>query len=92
MKINGTSGVKSIKDYNNNTEVFYKKKKIEKAEDSIQISTIGKNLTIYSVEEKFINSNDRVYKIKKQIEEGNYRIDSKSIAKKILESMKEKSL
>lgn len=82
----------------NNIDNIYKAQKldIEKTKtnnksDSIQISDLGKYLN--KVNTNKINSSeedvnmDKVNDIKKRIENGTYSVDSKDLAKKIIEKM-----
>ncbi len=53
---------------------------------------MGKSLTTYSLDDKFLNEKerlDRVNEIKDKIEKGTYKIDSKLVAKKLLNNIKE---
>ena len=82
----------------NNIDNIYKTKKLEventktnNKSDSIQISDLGKYLN--KVNTNKINSSeedvnmDKVNDIKKRIENGTYYVDSKALAKKIIEKM-----
>ena len=82
----------------NNIDNIYKSKKVESEKsktnnksDSIQISDFGKYLNKVNTEK--INSNeeninmDKVNDIKRRIENGTYSVDSKVLAKKIIEKM-----
>lgn len=82
----------------NNIDNIYKTKKLEiektktnNKSDSIQISDLGKYLN--KVNTNKINSSeedvnmDKVNDIKKRIENGTYTVDSKALAKKIIEKM-----
>ena len=82
----------------NNIDNIYKAQKLEiektktnNKSDSIQISDLGKYLN--KVNTNKINSSeedvnmDKVNDIKKRIENGTYSVDSKDLAKKIIEKM-----
>lgn len=82
----------------NNIDNIYKAQKLEiektktnNKSDSIQISDLGKYLN--KVNTNKINSSeedvnmDKVNDIKKRIENGTYTVDSKALAKKIIEKM-----
>ena len=82
----------------NNIDNIYKAQKLEiektktnNKSDSIQISDLGKYLN--KVNTNKINSSeedvnmDKVNDIKKRIENGTYSVDSKALAKKIIEKM-----
>lgn len=91
MKINGINNNNVINIYsrlNKNNSV----KRIKKVQDdSIQISSVGKSLSAYSIEEKFQASPKRLEEIRQKINNGTYNIDSKEIAKKMMELMKGKN-
>lgn len=77
----------------NNIENVYKTKKqgqepvANNKSDSIQISDLGKYLNEVSNNKDEINI-DKINDIKKRIENGTYSVDSKELAKKIIEKMK----
>lgn len=86
MKINGVNPSKVVNLYAQNKKNVDKKEQVSK-KDSIEISSLGKNLSTYSLDENFVNPKEKIEKLKNQVESGTYNIDSKSIAKKILENM-----
>ena len=77
----------------NNIDNIYKTKKLEvdktntnNKSDSVQISDLGKYLNKVNTNKEDINM-DKVNDIKKRIENGTYSVDSKVLAKKIIEKM-----
>lgn len=60
-----------------------KKEKI----DTVQISDLGKYLSEVNNKKEEVNI-EKVNELKKKIDNGTYRIDSKDIAKKIIEHMR----
>lgn len=77
----------------NNIDNIYKTKKLEvdktntnSKSDSVQISDLGKYLNKVNTNKEDINM-DKVNDIKKRIENGTYSVDSKVLAKKIIEKM-----
>ena len=77
----------------NNIDNIYKTKKLEvdktntnNKSDSVQISDLGKYLNKVNTNKEDINM-DKVNEIKKRIENGTYSVDSKVLAKKIIEKM-----
>lgn len=89
MNINSVGASKMVKIYGKNNSVAKNEKMKEKnSNDSIEISSVGKSLSCYSIDEKFTASSDRIEKIKEQIEKGTYKVDSKLIAKGILDHIK----
>lgn len=86
MKVNGIK-------LNNITNIYNESKKGKdinpektKDTDSIQISSIGKSLNAYSLDNKFIDSKEKVENIKKAISNGTYKVDAKLVAQKMLSS------
>lgn len=77
-----------------NIENVYKNKKIGlesksgTKSDSVQISDLGKYLNKVNSNKEEINI-DKINDIKKRIENGTYSVDSKTLAKKIIEKMEE---
>lgn len=78
-----------------NVDNAYKTKKLEienksnksNKSDSVQISDLGKYLNEVNTNKEDVNM-DKVNEIKKRIENGTYSVDSKALAKKIIERMK----
>ncbi|MBO3446327.1 flagellar biosynthesis anti-sigma factor FlgM [Clostridium sp. CCUG 7971] len=74
-------------------ENIYKSNKVEEKAiknekiDTIQISDLGKYLSEVNNKKEEINI-EKVNELKKKIDNGTYRIDSKDIAKKIIEHMR----
>lgn len=91
MKVNGISSSNIINLYNVNKRNVGKKNDV-KQNDSIQISHLGKNLSTYSLDDKFANNADKIKELKDKIENGTYKPDSKKIAQKMVESMNERNL
>ncbi len=83
MKVNGVGITNSINAYNANKKVT-EKEEVKSLKDKIEISHLGKSLTTYSLDDKFLDEKerlDRINEIKDQIEKGTYKIDSKLVAK-----------
>ena len=76
-----------------NIENIYKANKIEvkptinKKTDVIEISELGKYLNKVNTNKEEINV-DKVNELKQKIENGTYKVDSKDLAKKIIEHMR----
>lgn len=76
-----------------NIENIYKANKIEvkpvinKKTDVIEISELGKYLNKMNTNKEEINI-DKVNELKQKIENGTYKVDSKDLAKKIIEHMR----
>lgn len=77
-----------------NVDNIYKTKKLgveninnkNNKSDSVQISDLGKYLNEVNISKEDVNM-DKVNDIKKRIENGTYSVDSKALAKKIIERM-----
>ncbi|MBX4262490.1 flagellar biosynthesis anti-sigma factor FlgM [Clostridium estertheticum] len=74
---------------------FYKKNtvkaemKVTKApKDTIELSAAGKNLSALALDGKLVNSNEKIVDIKNKLNNGTYNVDSKLVAKKIIDNMK----
>lgn len=87
MKINGISSSKLVSLYNKKNVGKSLKSEVN-CKDSIHISSIGKSLSPYSLDDKFINSKERVESIKKSVENGTYKVDSRLVAQKIIDNIK----
>lgn len=61
---------------------------INNKKDSIEISKIGKKLSTLTSDEDNLVRNKKIDKIKTEIEKGTYKIDSKVLAKKMIDIMK----
>lgn len=88
MRVNGLSTNNPMNIYNNY------KKDVERVKqnnntDTIQISSLGKSLSSYSVEGDFSTSNDKIEKLRNEVSKGTYHRDSKLVAQKMLDAMKE---
>lgn len=74
-------------------ENMYKNNKVQakpvnsKMVDRVEISELGKQLNKLNTNKEDINI-DKINEVKTKIKNGTYKVDSKSLAKKIIESMK----
>ncbi|AOR22897.1 flagellar biosynthesis anti-sigma factor FlgM [Clostridium taeniosporum] len=89
MSINRINAHSAVNIYNSNKNI----NKIEKNNnikntDRIEISELGKSIKDYSLDYS-IDNTKKVAEIKEKIQNGTYKIDSKLIAKGILEAIKE---
>ncbi|AYD40720.1 flagellar biosynthesis anti-sigma factor FlgM [Clostridium fermenticellae] len=88
MKVNGISSSNIVNLYNVNKRNVDKKQDA-KQNDSIQISRLGKNLSTYSLDDKYVDNTDKIKELKDKIENGTYRPDSRKIAQKMMQGIKE---
>ena len=86
MKIDGVK---------NNVVNFYKKNAIKtetkvatSKKDTIELSTAGKSLSALALDDKLINSKEKIEAIRNEIKQGTYKMDSTLTAKKIIDIMK----
>ncbi len=86
MKI---SGVKNdvINSYKKNTPKTEVKATVAKR-DTIELSSAGKNLSALSLDDKLVNSKEKIEAIKNKVMQGTYNVDSKLAAKRIIDIMK----
>ncbi|EQB88539.1 negative regulator of flagellin synthesis FlgM [Clostridium punense] len=94
MKINNANNMNNIKYINNYKSNEEKNKTSKKSQnnDKCEISSIGKALNHFSIEENDlgIKGNKDVEYIKKQISQGKYKVDTKVLADKLMAHMKGK--
>lgn len=91
MKITGTSVNKIFNLYEAN------KRKVEKTsepvnKDAIEISELGKKLSAFAKDDFNSVPTEKLEEIKDRISKGTYKVDSKLLAEKIMESMKNGNL
>ena len=86
MKIDGVK---------NNVINFYKKNAVKTEvmvattkKDTIELSSAGKSLSALSLDDKLINSKEKIEAIRNEIKQGTYKMDSTHTAKKIIDIMK----
>jgi negative regulator of flagellin synthesis FlgM len=86
MKIDGVK---------NNVVNVYKKNTVKTEakvatvkKDTIELSSAGKSLSALSLDNKSINSKEKIDAIKNQVDKGTYKVDSKLIAKRMIDVMK----
>ncbi|EGO87766.1 flagellar biosynthesis anti-sigma factor FlgM [Clostridium botulinum C str. Stockholm] len=91
MKITGTSMNKVISIYEVNNKKMQKSEKVS-LKDTIEVSKLGRELSSFDNEEVTSISSKRIEEIKSQIAKGTYNVDSKLIAKKMLENMKNQKI
>ncbi|NMM61266.1 flagellar biosynthesis anti-sigma factor FlgM [Clostridium sp. P21] len=87
MKINGVNPSKVINLYSDHKKTIEKKERVQNG-DIVQISSLGKSLSSYSLDDKFVSSKEKIEKLTNEVKNGTYNIDSKLIAAKIMEEMK----
>jgi len=56
--------------------------------DTVEISSEGKNLSALSLNDKSVNSKEKIEAIKNKVMNGTYNVDSKLTAKRMIDAMK----
>ncbi len=86
MKISGINPSKIINFYSDHKKSIEKNEQVKK-NDTVQISSLGKSLSSYSLDDKFINSKEKIERITNEINNGTYNVDSKLVAAKMIQEM-----
>ena len=56
--------------------------------DTISLSAEGKSLSALALDGKSVHSNEKIAAIKNKVNNGTYNVDSKLVAKRIIDNMK----
>ncbi|MDD6795390.1 MAG: flagellar biosynthesis anti-sigma factor FlgM [Clostridiaceae bacterium] len=89
MNIKGIGTQNMINTYNKNHIKSVSKTIINKTNDSIEISSLGKSLNNYSYDDYNIDNAKKIAEIKSKVESGTYNVDAKLTAKSMMSYMKE---
>lgn len=92
MNVKGIGSSNIINLYNKNNNKVINKGKVEKNTDRIEISSIGRSLHDYSLDDINIDNNKKIAEIKSKIASGTYKVDSKLLAQSIIDIIKEKKI
>lgn len=93
MDINGVSSNKILKFYSSSNCKNIKESNTKAtANDSLEISNLGKKLSNYSIDDSFNSSDAKIKAIKDDIKSGTYNRSSKLVAQKIIDYMKGKEV
>ena len=89
MNINGvrTQGVTNI--YASNGARKIKETNTDIGKDKIEISELGRNLSMYDNVDFNIDNSAKIEELKAKIQNGNYNVDAKLTAQSILNNIKE---
>lgn len=91
MKVEGVN-------LNNVINIYKKVKNVEGkkvnnvSNDSVQISSIGKSLSNYSIESDLFKSDEKINALRNQISQGTYNKSSELTAKKMIDIIKGRSV
>lgn len=88
MKIEGRNSVNIVNQYKNNNLKAKQKQESINSKDIIEISNEGKALNNYS-SEKISDNTLKVHEIKEKIKNGVYEVDSRMVAKRMLDNIRE---
>jgi negative regulator of flagellin synthesis FlgM len=91
MKINNVGVNKVINLYNVNKKNVDKTTAVEK-KDTVEISNLGKSLSTLSLDGNFENSAQKIEALRKEVSQGTYKADSRLVAQKMLDIIKEKGV
>lgn len=88
MKIDGIKSHNIINGYSKNKGTLINKVQDVKTKDTIEISTLGKSLTNYSLQNNMVDGSVNIQEIKNRIENGTYNIDARLTAQSIVENIR----
>ncbi|PRR82831.1 flagellar biosynthesis anti-sigma factor FlgM [Clostridium vincentii] len=90
MDVKGIGSHNIINVYNKNANnKVVSKEVIKQSTDRIEISSLGKSLTDFSLEGLSINDPSKIAELKNKVESGNYNVDAKLTAKSMINYIKE---
>lgn len=89
MNIKGIGTQNSINVYNINSRKNIQSTNSIQAKDTIEISNIGKVLNSYDASDIKIDNSEKIQRIKEQLANGTYKVDSKLTAQSIVNAIKE---
>lgn len=92
MAINGVTNSKIIDFYNKTNKNLSEKIQTEQAKDSVEISTLGKSLSAYSLDNNCGVSKTELEEIKNKVQNGTYNVNAKLVAQKIYDTFKNKGV
>lgn len=92
MAINGVTNSKIIDFYNKTNKNLPEKTQTEQAKDSVEISTLGKSLSAYSLDNSCGVSKTELEEIKSKVQSGTYNVNAKLVAQKIYDTFKNKGV
>ncbi|MGL5755000.1 MAG: flagellar biosynthesis anti-sigma factor FlgM [Paraclostridium sp.] len=86
MKVNNNTKIAFNNIYKMDKLKNYNENKSKNNTDTVEISDLGKYLSKVNSKEETINM-EKIDRLKQQIESGTYKIDSRALAKKIIEKL-----
>ena len=88
----GSHNIINLYNKNSNNSKVVSKEAIKKSSDSIEISSLGKSLTDFSLEGLNINNASKIAELKGKVESGTYNVDAKLTAKSMINFIKENKI
>lgn len=88
----GSHNIINLYNKNNNNSKVASKEAVKKSLDTIEISSLGKSLTDFSLEGLNINSPSKIAELKSKVESGTYNVDAKLTAKSMINFIKENKI
>jgi len=89
MDVKGIGSHNIINLYNKNNNKILPKEAIKKPSDSIEISSLGKSLTNFSLDGLNIDNASKIAELKSKVESGTYNVDAMVTAKSMMNFIKE---
>jgi negative regulator of flagellin synthesis FlgM len=79
---------KVINLYNQNKTPQNKNEELNKGVDKIEISSLGRKLSSLQIDDIKIDNKDKIEKIRKQIKDGTYKVDTEKLSKSMIDNIK----
>lgn len=91
MKINEIGYSSAISAYRESSKVN-SRKTVNQKSDSLEISSLGKSLSSYSIDGKNFSNEEKIQSLRSEISKGTYKSNSKLTAQKIIDMIKGKEV
>lgn len=92
MNIKGIGSQNIVNLYTKNSNKVVSKGKTAKTNDTIEISNIAKNLSVYSFDDVNIDNSAKIEALREKIQNGTYNVDARLTAQSIMDIIKEKKI
>lgn len=91
MKVDNIGINKVVNLYKTNSRQI-EKSSVSISKDTIELSSLGKSLSLYNGEQDMVNSKEKILRLQKEISDGTYKPISKLVAQSIIDNMKGRRL
>lgn len=91
MKVSGITANKVVNLYGDSKR-HIEKKQPDSKKDSIEISSVGKSLSSYMLNNDFQMSSNKIEALRNEVSSGTYKRDSKLVAKRIIDIMRNREV